>query len=145
MENRFNKKQGFARPSFKGNSTSKVGDSFKGRSFGDGARSQGTHGVRSHGLSHGKSFGNRDGANANRSGANRGARGRFPDNRGNRGGGKSERIDFSRFVNKAVITEEMAHYKPEHKFEDFAVETILKTAIKSKGYTEPTPIQDRAV
>jgi ATP-dependent RNA helicase RhlE len=64
------------------------------------------------------------------------------------GGGKRPHgvyIDPNKFINKAVITEEIENFKPEHKFDDFAVNPILKQAIKSKGYELPTPIQDRTI
>ncbi|MFM2357943.1 MAG: hypothetical protein RJA61_680 [Candidatus Parcubacteria bacterium] len=64
---------------------------------------------------------------------------------GSRGFGMGQRIDPSRFVNKAVITEEVAVFKPEHLFTDFKIEQDLKTSITTKGYKEPTPIQDRAI
>ncbi len=54
-------------------------------------------------------------------------------------------IDPTRFINKAVITEEVEHFKPEHAFESFQIEPSLKLAITQKGYTSPTPIQDRAI
>ena len=56
-----------------------------------------------------------------------------------------ERIDPARFVNKAVITEEVEHFVPEHMFHDFNVEPRLKQAIATKKYVTPTPIQDRAI
>ncbi len=64
-----------------------------------------------------------------------------------RGGSRhmGERIDFAKFVNKAVITEEVEHFKPEHQFVDFAVEPALSAAVKARGYVLPTPIQDRAI
>jgi len=58
---------------------------------------------------------------------------------------RGERIDFSRFINKAVITEEVEHFKPEHSFQDFAIEQRLKQAVIAHGYKDPTPIQDRAI
>ena len=65
---------------------------------------------------------------------------------GGRGGGRGgERIDVSRFINKAVITETTDHFKPEHHFMDFAIDEHLKKNILAKGYFEPTPIQDRAI
>ena len=70
---------------------------------------------------------------------------------GGRGGGRSradsfsQYIDVSRFVNKAVITEEVHDFVPEHAFKDFHIEERLKTAISKKGYINPTPIQDRAI
>src|SRR3989344_3486913 len=53
--------------------------------------------------------------------------------------------DISKFVNKAVIIEEAPIFIPEHKFSDFAVDSRLKQNIIGKGYTDPTPIQDRAI
>lgn len=58
---------------------------------------------------------------------------------------RGERIDFSKFINKAVITEEVEHFKPEHQFSDFAIDQRLKQAVIKHGYTEPTPIQDRTI
>lgn len=54
-------------------------------------------------------------------------------------------IHPSKFINKAVITEEAEVFVPEHQFADFAVESALKANIIEKGYTTPTPIQDRAI
>jgi ATP-dependent RNA helicase RhlE len=62
-----------------------------------------------------------------------------------RGHGGGEHIDTSRFINKAVITEEVEHFVPEHQFTDFAIEEELKRAVVAKGYVTPTPIQDRAI
>ena len=53
--------------------------------------------------------------------------------------------DVSKFINKAVVTEEVAVFVPEHKFADFAVDTLLKKNIAAKGYVTPTPIQDKAI
>ncbi len=53
--------------------------------------------------------------------------------------------DFSKFINKAVITEEAPVFIPEHKFIDFAIDVRLKQNITAKGYVDPTPIQDRAI
>ena len=64
---------------------------------------------------------------------------------GGRGGFQGQRIDTSRFVNKAVITEEVEVFVPEHKFEDFAIDERLKRNIIRKGYVTPTPIQDKSI
>ena len=58
---------------------------------------------------------------------------------------QGQRIDVSRFINHAVITEEVARFVPEHAFSDFAVSEPLKAVIKARGYETPTPIQDRAI
>ena len=72
--------------------------------------------------------------------------GRFQGSK-NRGRGKrqGEKIDFSRFINKAVITEEVEVFKPEHQFQDFNIDARLKKSVVNKGYGDPTPIQDRAI
>lgn len=107
---------------FSGNSTSRVGDGFGGSRR---AKFSGVHYGRS--------------SAPYRAGSHAGSRVHKSF------GGRNERIDFSRFINKAVITEEMTHFKSEHRFADFLVVPELKTAIKAKGYVEPTPIQDRAI
>ncbi|KKW07672.1 MAG: DEAD/DEAH box helicase domain protein [Parcubacteria group bacterium GW2011_GWA2_49_16] len=77
----------------------------------------------------------------------RGGRPQFGGSRGgNRGGGrKSGRIDISKFINKTVITEEAVVFTPEHLFKDFLIDERLKKNILTKGYNEPTPIQDRVI
>jgi len=65
------------------------------------------------------------------------------------GGGRKknsgEYINPALFINKAVITEEVEHFVPEHNFQDFNVDLAVKRSIASKGYITPTPIQDRAI
>ncbi len=58
---------------------------------------------------------------------------------------RGEHIDVSRFINKAVITEEVEHFVPEHAFSDFKIGDTLKKAIGHKGFAAPTPIQDRSI
>ncbi|MFA6269868.1 MAG: DEAD/DEAH box helicase [Candidatus Paceibacterota bacterium] len=43
------------------------------------------------------------------------------------------------------MTEEVAHFVPTNKFEDFLIDERLKTSIIAKGYVLPTPIQDKAI
>ena len=74
--------------------------------------------------------------------------GSFGNSRAGRGGGKrgfSERIDVSRFIQKAVITESVDNFAPEHSFADFKLSEELKKNITAKGYSAPTPIQDRII
>ncbi len=103
----------------------------------------------------------RSGGSENRSDGSRGGFGRpqgggfrggsrgggFGGGRGGRGGFRSRgpRIDVSKFINKAVITEVVEVFKPEHLFADFKIEEKLKANVLKKGYTTPTPIQDRAI
>ena len=74
-------------------------------------------------------------------GANRRPAGRS----GGRGGFQGQRIDTARFISKAVITEQVEVFVPEHKFADFLIDPRLKANIIRKGYVTPTPIQDKAI
>ncbi len=67
--------------------------------------------------------------------------------RGGRGGrqSKGHLIDPNKFINKVVVTEEVTHFVPEHNFADFLIDERLKKNIITKGYTIPTPIQDRTI
>ncbi len=78
-------------------------------------------------------------------GQSRGFGGRPRFNTGGRGGGFRRSIDPSKFINKAVITEEISRFVPEHNFVDFLIDDRLKDNIIKKGYKDPTPIQDRAI
>ncbi len=78
----------------------------------------------------------------------RGGSGNFKRGGPSRGGNKrrfGQHIDVSRFINKAVITEQVEHFVPEHKFTDFNIDNRLKKNILDKGYELPTPIQDKII
>jgi superfamily II DNA/RNA helicase len=62
-----------------------------------------------------------------------------------RGFSQGAYIDPRKFVNKAVITEKIEHFVPDHAFADFHIEESLKKNIATKGYTTPTPIQDKSI
>ncbi len=64
---------------------------------------------------------------------------------GGRGGPKGDRIDVSRFINKALSADKIEEYVPTHSFMDFAIDPRIKHNIGEKGYTTPTPIQDKAI
>jgi ATP-dependent RNA helicase RhlE len=66
-------------------------------------------------------------------------RGRFQNKK------KDQSIDISKFINKAVITEEVEHFVPDHSFNDFHIDERLKANIASKGFTAPSPIQDKSI
>ncbi len=74
-------------------------------------------------------------------------RGPFKPNSFGKKGGFAQKSfsDVSKFINKAVITEEVEKFVPEHKFNDFTLTSEVKANITAKGYTDPTPIQDRAI
>jgi len=61
------------------------------------------------------------------------------------GNQRSERIDPSKFINKAVKIEEEKPYTPANKFQDFAIDQNLLKNVLAKGYTLPTPIQDQII
>ncbi len=61
------------------------------------------------------------------------------------GAGRGKYIDPSLFIQKAVITEKVEHFIPEHRFADFAIDERLKKNILAKGYELPTPIQDKSI
>ncbi len=66
------------------------------------------------------------------------------------GGGRSKFADknfsdVSKFVNKVSITEEVDVFTPEHAFNDFPFMQRLKENVAAKGYTLPTPIQDKVI
>ncbi len=90
-------------------------------------------------FGYGKGRGSRPSFNrggSNRGGSNRGGlRGRQP----------GANIDISKFINKAVITEQVERFIPEHQFADFQIQDALKKNIAVKGYAAPTPIQDRSI
>ena len=81
-----------------------------------------------------------------KSGSRSGGRGGFG---GNRGGGRrgpaDQKINPSLFVNKAVITEEVEKFIPEHAFNDFLIDDRIKANIAKHGFTAPTPIQDKTI
>ncbi len=72
--------------------------------------------------------------------------------RGHNSGGKrfgkhsAPKLNIAAFINKAVVTEEkVEHFVPEHKFTDFALDPLVKSAVVTRGYTDPTPIQDKII
>ena len=64
--------------------------------------------------------------------------------RAKRGGSRKENIHPSKFVKKANLQEQEV-YKSQHSFEDFDVVPILKKNILKKGFTAPSPIQDKTI
>lgn len=54
-------------------------------------------------------------------------------------------FDPSFVVQKAVGAQKEEEYVPIHSFSDFDVEPRLKSNISARGFTKPTPIQDKAI
>ena len=99
-----------------------------------------------HGGGHPKSGGGRRFGGRPHGGSRGPSRGGF-----SRGGSRGNRFkdqsffDLSKFINKVEVTEEAEIFIPEHNFADFPVDEKLKNNIISKGYSTPTPIQDKAI
>jgi len=70
---------------------------------------------------------------------------RFGGRSGGRGGFKSDRIDESRFINKATAATEEAPHVAKHTFADFDVHPQLAKNLIAKGFVQPSPIQDLAI
>jgi superfamily II DNA/RNA helicase len=58
---------------------------------------------------------------------------------------QGDKIDISRFINKAQVVETQEVYAPTHHFKDFAIDERVKANILKKGYDIPTPIQDKSI
>lgn len=58
--------------------------------------------------------------------------------------GRGERIDFSRFVKRAIHVEEKP-YVSKHTFSDFPFNPQLHKNIARAGYIHPRPIQDQSI
>lgn len=92
--------------------------------------------------------GSRFGSNSNTSRGSQSPRRFGSQNRNqnrNRGRFAEQNISHSKFVQKAVITEETESFKAEHLFSDFNINEKLKQVIATRGYTSPTPIQDKII
>lgn len=113
---------------------------------GDSSRSGGSSAGRSGGSSSFSRGGSRGGY---RGGSSRGGSsfgGPRRQSSGGRGGRfQGSHIDTARFINKAVVTEEVVEFIPKHAFLDFDLDTRIKKNITKKGYITPTPIQDHAI
>ncbi len=53
-------------------------------------------------------------------------------------------IDPSRFI-KVATPQEAEVYTPQHTFDDFVIEPLLRANLAGKGYVVPSPIQDKAI
>ncbi len=62
-----------------------------------------------------------------------------------RGFSKSKSIDESKFIKRVDTTKEAEVYRSTMQFEELNIHETLKKNIKFKGYTNPTPIQDKSI
>jgi hypothetical protein len=58
---------------------------------------------------------------------------------------KSEKIDVNMFINKANPEERAEVFVPKYSFDDLSIHKNLKKAISDRGFTSPTPIQEKAI
>ncbi len=96
-----------------------------------------------HASSHRPSTGRSFGGGGYKGGGHRSSR--PAPSRGRRNNSMGSYIDPSRFINKVTVTEEVAVFVPEHQFTDFQIDERLKKAIVTKGYKNPSPIQDKTI
>ncbi len=61
------------------------------------------------------------------------------------GPGKQDDIEISRYIRKSVERTVKEEYIPKNRFSDLNINTNLKNNILSRGFAEPTPIQDQAI
>jgi ATP-dependent RNA helicase RhlE len=59
--------------------------------------------------------------------------------------GFAQTISIDRFINKNVVEREAEVFTPVHQFSDFNIDQRLKNNILAKGYSSPTPIQDKII
>ncbi len=59
---------------------------------------------------------------------------------------KKSGFDIASFINRAVVaTETVKHFVPDNSFGDFAIDNRIKEILNSRGYENPTPIQDKVI
>lgn len=110
-----------------------------------GSRGGSSHGGPARSSSHGESRGGRGNFSGNRRNRGSSRRSSGSSNKRSKGKGNFEKIDFSRFINKATIIEKEEVYIPTHTFSDFKIVDPLKKAIATKQYIFPSPIQDKSI
>lgn len=59
--------------------------------------------------------------------------------------GFAQQISVDRFINKNVVEQKKEVFVPIHQFQDFKIDQRLQANILTKGYKEPTPIQDKII
>ena len=90
-----------------------------------------------------RSYGSRGG---NGGGRSYGSQGGFGGGRGGRRRPNSKSLDISAFINKVTAdTTPAVTFVPKHQFADFNLHTDLLRNLESRGYTQPTPIQDAVI
>lgn len=54
-------------------------------------------------------------------------------------------INPQKFIHKAALPQEQVVFTPTHSFADFALSEAVKRSVVRRGYTTPTPIQDKTI
>jgi len=61
------------------------------------------------------------------------------------GGRKKQYINPARFVNKNISAKTVDIYEPQHRFSDFALNTVLQENLGRAGFVAPSAIQDQTI
>ncbi|MFA5967123.1 MAG: DEAD/DEAH box helicase [Patescibacteria group bacterium] len=61
-----------------------------------------------------------------------------------RSAGKST-LNIDSFINKTTAKQIVTEFHPEHQFTDFGLDKVLEEIVNKKGYSNPTPIQDKTI
>ena len=59
--------------------------------------------------------------------------------------GRKSSLNLDTFINKATTTSDVGEFKSKHQFTDFGLDESLTDIVIKKGYSEPTPIQDKVI
>lgn len=72
-------------------------------------------------------------------------RSRFAPHRRRNNNQKQPTTHYSRYINKAVATEQEAPYQPTHTFDTFGLNQRTAATLRHLGFTAPSPIQDQSI
>lgn len=73
-----------------------------------------------------------------------GRRFRGPRRRSKKSSGQPS-FDPRQFINTNPVEEKVEVYTPKHSFADFGLDIRIVNALSSRGFTDPTPIQDQSI
>jgi len=111
---------------------------------GSNDRSSSQGGRSSYSGSNDRSYSSSRGGNGG--GRSYGSQGGYSGGRNSRRRHNSKTLDISAFINKVTADTTPAQaFVPKHKFADFNLHPDLLKNLESRGYTQPTPIQDSVI
>lgn len=84
-----------------------------------------------------------------RFGGQRGSQRKYGSRGNSRGGGSRNRIKYMRVDPRVLVKKaepvEAHEYTPIHQFSEFGLDQVLLKNVERKGYSAPTPIQDKVI